>query len=121
MVIIQHVYKIKNAHSVGVSRLTVAQLVTTMQDMVTITAETVANNVKYALEESGLTLSETAEKTGIPRTTLTRRLKSANTSPFDVSELLRLSKVTKYSIEDFFKHKQAAIASKEKSQPCLPG
>ena len=47
----------------------------------------VAENVENALEAAGRSVLSIAESTGIPRSTLDRRLKSHGGSPFSVREV----------------------------------
>lgn len=58
----------------------------------------VAGNVSKALAKSGLSLVAVAEKTGIARTTLKRRLSHPENSPFDVNELYEIAQLTKRSV-----------------------
>ena len=50
-------------------------------------AAAVAANVDLAIKRAGKTVLSIASETGIPRTTLERRLRSAGLSPFTVTEI----------------------------------
>lgn len=50
-------------------------------------AAAVAANVDQAIKAAGLSVLKLAQATGIPRTTLDRRLRSNGFSPFSVAEL----------------------------------
>jgi len=47
----------------------------------------VALNVRRAIDNAGKTIDEVSQSTGIPRTTLQRRINSLGKSPFTVIEL----------------------------------
>lgn len=55
----------------------------------TTTAQKVAELVARRIDESGVTLTWLCEHSGIPRTTLMRRLRG--TTPFDLNELDRIA------------------------------
>lgn len=57
-------------------------------------SQDVAAHVAAAITKSGKSVLSIAEMTGIPRTTLLRRLQSPETSPLTVNELSRLSEAT---------------------------
>ena len=79
----------------GVSCLDSAQMGSTMADMdSTRYAEAVAEHVAAAIKKSGKPVLLISSETGIPRTTLQRRLTSPETSPFTVMELGRISTST---------------------------
>lgn len=62
-------------------------------------ARTVAENVTAAIESSGLSTLAVSERTGIARTTLTRRLENPSMSPFTVLELAQISETTGVPLE----------------------
>lgn len=89
-----------------------------MADMDTLRfAKQVAANVKKALDDSGLSILETSQKTGIPRTTLTRRLQSPETSPFDCIELSKIANLTKKTVSGLTRvPKKAIVESSDSSE-----
>ncbi|WP_422118752.1 helix-turn-helix domain-containing protein [Gardnerella sp. DNF00476] len=76
--------------------------------------------LKNVLTKANITQDTLATKAGIPRNTLNRKI---NGGVFRFDELTRISKVCKMPLSKILEQaeKQAAIASKEKSQSCLPG
>lgn len=68
----------------------------------------VAKDVKASLENAGISRLTAAKKSGIPRTTLNRRLDNPETSSFTIRELHDLAKVTKTSVQEFLRN--AALA-----------
>lgn len=68
----------------------------------------VAENVRKSLASAGLSIQATAEKTGIPRTTLSRHLTSPETSPFDVIELSRIAKLTRKTVSSLVRVKSSS-------------
>lgn len=76
--------------------------------------------LKNVLTKANITQDTLATKAGIPRNTLNRKI---NGGVFRFDELTRISKVCKMPLSKILEQaeKQAALASKEKSQPCLPG
>ncbi len=76
---------------------------TTMQSMDSMKySATVARRVGKALSRAKFSISEASEKSGIPRVTLTRRLKYPASSPFTVRELHQISEVVGCDVSDFF-------------------
>lgn len=65
----------------------------------------VAENVSKALDGANLSVSATAEKTGIPRTTLSRHLNHPETAPFDVIELSRIASITRKTVSSLTRFK----------------
>lgn len=61
-------------------------------------AAAVADNVSRAIEASGKSHLSLAQETGIPRTTLDRRLRSSGGSPFSVSELKDIADVLRVDV-----------------------
>ncbi|AKU15786.1 helix-turn-helix transcriptional regulator [Luteipulveratus mongoliensis] len=55
------------------------------------TARSLASVVLEALAEAGISQREAAEKTGIPSTTLNRRLSPTGNSPLTADEIVRLA------------------------------
>lgn len=79
----------------GVSRLDTAQTGSTMSGMdSTKYSATVAKHVRAALEQSKKSVLAVSNETGIPHTTLTRRLTSPDMSPFTVTELSKIAVAT---------------------------
>jgi transcriptional regulator with XRE-family HTH domain len=66
----------------------------------------VAAAVSAALGESNLSVLSAAEQTGIPRSTLSRRL--TGTSPFTITELDLLARLLGVSVEHFITNGAAA-------------
>lgn len=74
----------------------------------------VAENVSKALNGANLSVSAAAEKTGIPRTTLSRHLNHPETAPFDVIELSRIASITRKTVSSLTRFKATpALAGKE--------
>lgn len=71
-------------------------------------SEKVSRNVSKAIADAGLSIRATAEKTGIPRTTLSRHLVSPETSPFDVIELSRIAKLTRKTVSSLTRVKETS-------------
>ncbi|EGL14237.1 conserved domain protein [Gardnerella vaginalis 315-A] len=73
--------------------------------------------LKNVLTKANITQDTLAIKAGIPRNTLNRKI---NGGVFRFDELTRISKVCKMPLSKILEQaeKQAALASKEKSQPC---
>lgn len=93
---------LSTAH-LGVLYLHTAQMGTTMQSMDSMKySATVARRVGKALSRARFSISEASEKSGIPRVTLTRRLKYPASSPFTVRELHQISEVVGCDVSDFF-------------------
>lgn len=63
-------------------------------------AAAVARNVDEALRRANRSVLATAAATGIPRTTLDRRLRSSGGSPFSVAELKALADFTGTTVRD---------------------
>ncbi|MBW3088795.1 helix-turn-helix transcriptional regulator [Bifidobacterium sp. 82T24] len=77
-------------------------------------AKAVARNVSTAMDDAGLSVLATSEKTGIARTTLNRRLENPGISPFTVLELAQISDATGVSLETLTASKHpSALADKE--------
>jgi hypothetical protein len=72
----------------------------------------VAQGVRTALEKAGISRLAAAEKSGIPRTTLNRRLDNPETSSFTIRELHDLSKVAKTPVQNFL-HDPALAEERE--------
>lgn len=68
----------------------------------------VAKNVSRALEGANLSLSDTAEKTGIPRTTLSRHINHPDVAPFNVIELSRIAKLTRKTVSSLTRVKETS-------------
>ena len=71
----------------------------------------VAQNVSKAIDSSGMTILAISEKTGIPRTTLMRRLEHPESSPFDVTKLARIAFLTRKSVSSLMRVKTAVESS----------
>lgn len=81
-------------------------LVSNMNHMNTLEySKQVAENVSKALNGANLSVSATAEKTGIPRTTLSRHLNHPETAPFDVIELSRIASITRKTVSSLTRFK----------------
>lgn len=76
-------------------------------------ARQVADNVRDAIEQSGKSVLAIAEQTGIPRTTLLRRLDSPETSPLTAVEIGRLADATGRPIPQL-------VAIHENKKPSVP-
>lgn len=63
--------------------------------------ESVAKNVTAAIDSAGQTQVSISEATGIPRTTLIRRL--AGHSPFTIAELGRIAEVLDVEVDDLLR------------------
>ena len=74
--------------------------------------EAVASAVSTGLTEHELPVITAAEKSGIPRTTLMRRLSSPENSPFNLLELSQLSGLLDTRVSDLIAQAEA-LASKE--------
>jgi ABC-type methionine transport system permease subunit len=61
----------------------------------------VANAVTKALEEKNISILSAAEQTGIPRTTLIRRLENPEASPLTTRELALLARITEKTASSF--------------------
>ena len=93
---------LSTAH-LGVSYLRAAQMGITMQSMDSMKySAVVAKRVDKALSHAKFSISEASEKSGIPRVTLTRRLKYPASSPFTVRELHQIAEVVGCDVSDFF-------------------
>lgn len=66
---------------------------------------TVAKHVTAAIKKKHKTVLSISEETGIPRTTLTRRLASPETSPFTVVELSKIADVLNMPVARFLSNK----------------
>ncbi|QTB90803.1 helix-turn-helix transcriptional regulator [Bifidobacterium saguini] len=73
-------------------------------------SKSVAENVAKALDGANLSISTVAERTGIPRTTLSRHLNHPETAPFDVIELSRIAKLTRKTVSSLVRVKSPALA-----------
>lgn len=67
-------------------------------------ARNVAENIRTALLDKGLTVVSLAAKIGMPRTTLEYRLNHPAESPFNTRELARISNVIKRSVYSLLKN-----------------
>lgn len=74
--------------------------------------EAVASTVSAGLTQHDLPVIAAAEKSGIPRTTLMRRLSSPEISPFNLLELSKLSELLGTKVSDLIVQAEA-LASKE--------
>lgn len=74
--------------------------------------EAVASTVSAGLTQHDLPVITAAEKSGIPRTTLMRRLGSPEISPFNLIELSQLSELLGIRVSDLITQAEA-LASKE--------
>lgn len=95
-------------------------MVTIMNHMTTNTFDYcshVAANVDAAIKGAGLSVAATAERTGIPRTTLSRHLHNPETSPFDVMELYRIAKVTRKTVSSLTRYKPEPKPVEQAVQP----
>ena len=92
-----------------------AYLVSKVNHMNTLEySKQVAENVSKALDGANLSVSAAAEKTGIPRTTLSRHLNHPETAPFDVIELSRIASITRKTVSSLTRFKATpALADKE--------
>ena len=87
----------------GVLYLRTAQMGISMQNMDSMKySATVAKRVDKALSSAKFSVSEASEKSGIPRVTLTRRLKYPASSPFTVRELHQIAEVIGCDVSEFF-------------------
>ena len=78
---------------------------------------TVARRVGKALSRAKFSISEASEKSGIPRVTLTRRLKYPASSPFTVRELHQISEVVGCDVSDFFvKEKKSEFVKRSSTE-----
>lgn len=73
----------------------------------------VSDNVKKALDDANLSILAASQKTGIPRTTLTRHLEHPDTSPFDVIELSRIAKLTRKTVSGLTRIRDKALVEGE--------
>jgi nucleoid-associated protein YejK len=71
----------------------------------------VANEVTKALTEAKISILSAAEKTGIPRTTLLRRLDTPEVSPLTTREISLLAGITGKKTADFFTAADALVSS----------
>lgn len=60
-------------------------------------ADAVAHNVSEQISESGITVVRLCEKTGIPRSTMIRRL--SGHTPFNLNELDRIAAALKVDVD----------------------
>lgn len=87
----------------GVSHLHTAQMGISMQSMDSMKySATVAKRVDKALSSAKFSVSEASEKSGIPRVTLTRRLRYPASSPFTVRELHQIAEAIGCDVSEFF-------------------
>lgn len=100
---------------IGMSCLTVTIWYSKVNHMNTLEySKQVAENVSKALDGANLSVSAAAEKTGIPRTTLSRHLNHPETAPFDVIELSRIASITRKTVNSLTRFKATpALADKE--------
>ena len=87
----------------GVSHLHTAQMGISMQSMDSMKySAIVAKRVDKALSSAKFSVSEASEKSGIPRVTLTRRLRYPASSPFTVRELHQIAEAIGCDVSEFF-------------------
>lgn len=87
----------------GVLDLHTAQMGITMRVMDSMKySATVAKRVDKALSSAKFSVSEASAKSGIPRVTLTRRLKYPAASPFTVRELHQIAEAIGCDVTEFF-------------------
>ena len=70
-------------------------------------SQALAEVVKIALADAGVTRREAASRTGIPLTTLTRRL--TGNSPFLATELAAIASVTDTTVSALFAKVEASV------------
>lgn len=81
--------------------LDTAQTGITMSDVdIMKYSEIVARHVRDALDKAQKSVLTVSTETGIPRTTLMRRMRSPETSPFTVTELSAIASVTGVPVTD---------------------
>ena len=74
----------------------------------------VAKVITNQLEMEKISIATASKKTGIPRTTLLRRLENPETSPFTVTELQKLAELTSTTVSSIVIQAEQALAGGEK-------